>query len=451
MNQEYDVCIAGGGVAGCAAAIAAARNGAKTLLIEEAGFLGGSLTLCGVGPMMTYFAGDHQIIKGIGEEIVNNLIQIKGSGGHIKDTTKYVSYTTPFSSEMLKFILDEMMAEEDVDVLFHTSVVQVSRDQNKIKEIIINNCDGISNIQAKIYIDTTGDGDLAFMSGVPMIKGRKSDGQMQPMTMNIKYSNINIDKLKKYILDHIEEFPRLIGKEDLIKSSKPLAVAGFTKQLKEAIARNELSIPREELLFFETNISGEVIMNTTRVIGLDPTNAKDLSKAEQLGRKQSFELDCFLHKEIPGFESAILEYTGPKIGIRGSRQIVGAYTLTAEDILSRKYFSTKICLSAYPIDIHNPSGAGTDSSFLSEPGFFYELPYEILYSKELENMLVAGRCVSATFEAQAAIRTTPTVFALGQAAGIAAALCVRGSKNVSELDVKALQEKLIQQGVILNL
>ncbi|ROR23431.1 FAD dependent oxidoreductase [Mobilisporobacter senegalensis] len=449
MNSKYDVCIAGGGVAGCAAAIAAARNGAKTFLIEECGYLGGSLTLCGVGPMMTYFAGKNQIIKGIGEEIVSRLISKNGSCGHIKDTTGYVSYTTPFSSEILKLVLDEMMEEENVQVLFHTSVAKAFYEEGKIREIIVSNCDGISKIQGKIFIDATGDGDLAAMSGVLMTKGRKIDGQMQPMTMNVKYSNINIEKLKSYILEHIEEFPRLTGKEELIRSSEPMAVAGFSKQIKDAINRNELSIPREELLFFETNIPGEVIVNTTRVIGLDPTNAFDLTKAEQIGRKQCFELDRFLHNEIPGFEKAIMEYTGPKIGARSSRQLVGVYTLTAEDILSHRSFSTKICLSAYPIDIHNPSGAGTESAFLSDPNYSYELPYEILYSDKMDNMLVAGRCVSASFEAQAAIRTTPTVFALGQAAGTAAALCALQNKKVSEIDIRELQEKLMEQDVIL--
>lgn len=449
MDKKIDVCIAGGGVSGCAAAIAAARNGAVTLLIEESGYLGGSLTLCGVGPMMTYFTEDNQIIKGIGEEIVARLKQKNGSCGHIEDTTKFVSFTTPFSSEILKLVLDEMMEEAGVKVLFHTSVAEAKSKEGTILEVTICNCEGLSKIQADIYIDATGDGDLAYMSGASMTKGRESDHMMQPMTMNVKYCNVDISQLKNYILEHIDEFPRLKDKEELIRSNIPIAVAGFSKEMKAAIDRKELSFLREELLLFETNVPGEVIINTTRVIGLDPTNAEELSKGEALGRKQCYELDLFLRREIPGFQSAVLEFTGPKIGARSSRQLVGAYTLTAEDILSCRTFPTKICLSAYPIDIHNPSGAGTESAALSEPGTHYELPFEILYGRDINNLLVAGRCASASFEAQAAIRLTPSSFALGQAAGTAAALCISQNIKVSELNVKELQVKLLEQDAVL--
>ncbi len=449
MNQITDVCIAGGGVSGCAAAIASARNGAGTLLIEESGYLGGSLTLCGVGPMMTFFSGEKQIIKGIGQEIVDRLIQKSGSCGHMEDTTKFVSFLTPFSSEMLKLVLDEMMEEAGVKVLFHTSVAGAEQKDGKIEEITICNCEGLAKVQAGIYIDATGDGDLAAMSGAPMTKGRESDHKMQPMTMNVKYCNVNIKRLKSHILDHIDEFPRLKGKEELIRSSAPIAVAGFAKEMKAAIDRKDLSFPREELLLFETNVPGEVIINTTRIIGLDPTNAEDLSKAEALGRKQCRELDLFLRREIPGFEASLLEFTGPKIGARSSRQLKGAYTLTAEDILSCRKFPSKVCQSAYPIDIHNPGGAGTVSAFLSEPGTYYEIPFEVLYCREIDNLLVTGRCVSAAFEAQAAIRLTPSAFALGQAAGAAACLCRQQKVKVSELKVEELQVKLLEQDAAL--
>ncbi|WMJ86197.1 FAD-dependent oxidoreductase [Anaerocolumna sp. MB42-C2] len=449
MNQTTEVCIAGGGVSGCAAAIASARNGAKTILIEESGYLGGSLTLCGVGPMMTFFSGDNQVIKGIGEEIVSRLKAINGSSGHVEDTTKYVSFLTPFSSEKLKLVLDEMMEETGVTVLFHTSVAEAKSEDSNITMVTVCNCEGLSTIQADIFIDATGDGDLAAMSGAPMTKGREGDHKMQPMTMNVKYCNVDISELKMYLVEHIEEFPRLKGKEELIHSKKPFCMAGFAKEMKAAIDRGELSFPREELLLFETDVPGEVIVNTTRIIGLDPTKANDLSMAEKLGRKQCYELDLFLRCEIPGFAKAVLEFTGPKIGARSSRQLAGVYTLTAEDIISCKSFPSKICKSAYPIDIHNPNGVGTESAFLSDTDTFYELPFEILYCKEINNLLVTGRCVSASFEAQAAIRVTPSAFALGQAAGTAAALCIRKSSKISELNVKELQEVLIQQDVVL--
>jgi hypothetical protein len=175
-----------------------------------------------------------------------------------------------------------------------------------------------------------------------------------------------------------------------------------------------------------------------------------LSDAEIIGRKQCAQLEVFLHKYIPGFEHALLEYTGPSVGVRGSRQLVGDYTLTADDILTRRHFQTTIAHSAYPIDIHNPKGAGTNSVFLSEKDTYYSIPYEVMTCRELSNLLVTGRCISATFEAQAAIRVTPTVGAIGQASGVAAALCALEYGDVHKVDIKTLQEALLKQGVYLE-
>ena len=186
-------------------------------------------------------------------------------------------------------------------------------------------------------------------------------------------------------------------------------------------------------------------MNTTRIIDHDAVNAASLSDAEVTGRRQCRQLDRFLRRHVPGFQNAVLEFTGPRVGVRGSRQLSGKYTLTAEDILERRSFDSVIAHSAYPIDIHNPKGVGTDSRFLSEKGTYYSIPYETL------NLLAAGRCISASFEAQAAIRTTPTAGALGHAAGVAAALAAKGDGDVSKVSRNELQKRLKEQGAYLVL
>lgn len=443
-RMKYEVCVVGGGVAGTAAAIAAARTGAKTVLIEESGCLGGSLTICGVGPMMTFFSGEKQIIGGIAQEIVERLVNRRASTGHVPDTTHYVSYVTPFSSEGLKVVLDEMTEEAGVTVQFHASVAAAELEEHQIKRITVCSCEGLSSLEAKLYIDATGDGDLAYFSGLPMTHGRPGDHLTQPMTVNMKYCNVNMNQLKQYILEHIDQFPRLIGKEEAVRSPLPLAVAGFSAQLKEAAQSGKVSVPREEVLFFETERPGEVIVNTTRITGLNPTSAADLSQGEREGRKQCLELDAFLREYVPGFSEALLEFTGPNIGIRSSRQLNSAYVLTAEDVLAGRRFSSAICRNAYPIDLHNPDGQGTSTSFLKQGD--YEIPYEALYSRQAGNFLAAGRCIGATFEAQAAIRTTPCAFAIGQAAGTAAGLCVQNSCQVQELDCEELRQELIRQG-----
>lgn len=204
-----------------------------------------------------------------------------------------------------------------------------------------------------MFIDATGDGDLSARAGVEYTKGRESDGATQPMTLNMKMYNVNIPRVKQYIHEHPDDFPLYNGDTSIIETSSRLSVGGFDSLFKEAKARGEISIPRENILFFETNNPGEVILNTTRILGHDATDALSLSKAEMVGRKQCRELEMFVHKYIPGFEDAVVESTGPSIGVRGSRQIKGLYTLTAEDLLEQRKFTDTIAHSGYPIDIHS--------------------------------------------------------------------------------------------------
>lgn len=448
--HEFDVVICGGGVSGSVAAIAAARSGAKVLVIEQYSNLGGSLTSNGVGPMMTFFAGEKQVIKGLPEEIVQRLIKKGYSPGHIKDTTKYISYITPFDAEGLKIVLDEMLIEAGCKVLFHTFMGEVHADNGVIEAITICNKNGLSKVYGKVFIDATGDGDIATWAGALMTKGREIDGALQPMTMNLKVTNVDTNKLRQHIISNAEKFPRLVNNIELMNNTKYLSLAGFDLEFIAAKAKGEVHIPREDILMFETAVNGEFILNTTRIIGHDPTDAWSLSKAEIEGRKQCEELIKFLRKYIPGYENCHLESTGPNIGARSSRQLKGIYTLTAQDILEQKHFEGVVAHSGYPIDIHNPKGEGTHSSFMSDPNTYYTIPYEIMICKEIKNLLVTGRCVSATFEAQASLRVTPSAGALGQASGVAAALALKNNCDTREINVKELQAILKEQGAYIE-
>ena len=450
-EKRSDVIVAGGGVSGCAAAIAAARLGASVLVIEQGGYLGGALTECGVGPMMTFHAGEKQVIRGIMEEIVERLKTAGYSTGHIYDTMQYISYLTPFSAEGLKVVLDDMAAEAGCTVLFHTFIGAAACGDGRITSLTVCNKDGMHEISASVYVDGTGDGDVAAFAGAPMTKGRESDGAAQPMTMNMKYMNVDTEAIKEHIRTHIEDFSRHQGNEGLMDTVSRFSFCGFQDEFREARERGELEIQREDVLCFETDRPGEYIINTTRIIDHDAVNAASLSDAEITGRRQCMQLDRFLRRYVPGFAHAHLEFTGPNVGVRGSRQLAGAYTLTAEDILKRRKFDSVIAHSAYPIDIHNPKGVGTDSRFLSEKGTYYSIPYEVLYCGEIKNLLVGGRCVSASFEAQAAIRTTPTAGALGHAAGVAAALAAKADGDVTKVDPAEIQRRLREQDAYLDL
>ena len=236
-ETQYDVIVAGGGVSGTVAAIAAGRMGAKVLIVEQSGYLGGALTGCGVGPMMTFHAGEKQVIRGIMEEIVERLKNDGYSTGHIYDTMQYISYLTPFNAEGLKVVLDEMTEEAGCQVLFHTFIGGAECEGGRITGLTVCNKDGIHKLEAAVYIDGTGDGDVASFAGAPMTKGRESDGAAQPMTMNMKYVNVDTAAIKNHIRNHIEDFSRHQGNEELMDTVSRFSFCGFQEEFRAAEAR----------------------------------------------------------------------------------------------------------------------------------------------------------------------------------------------------------------------
>lgn len=445
----YDVIVLGGGFSGSITGIAAARSGAKVLVVENGAFLGGSLTSNGVGPMMTFHAGDKKVIQGVTDELIERLKEQKKSPGHIFDTTGFTYTVTPFDAEAMKHELELMLIESGGQVLYHAQFVEAIRENTKIRSVSVY-CKGkLLTLEGKVFVDATGDANVAESVDLPLKKGREKDAKSQPMTLTMRVINVDIDKVKDYAKKHPEEFPRYSDMRILDKAER-LSIAGFTGLFKEAKSKGEISIPREDILFFETNNKGEVIMNTTRIIGLEPTDPWDYSEAEFVGRKQCRELEKFLKKYIPGFENSLTVSTGPTVGIRSSRQVRGVYTLTLNDLLEKKRFTDTIAHCGYPVDIHSPDGEGTESN-TPQWGDMYNIPYRILVTPELDNFLVSGRAVSATFEAQSAIRTTPTVGAVGHAVGVAAALAAKRNLSVKDINIEELQNTLIDQGAFLEI
>ena len=435
-HKKWDVVVLGGGVSGCMAAFAAAKQGASTLIIEKYGFLGGSLTNAGVGPMMTFHAGKRQVVSGLPQELICRLCEKNGCLGHIEDTTGYASSVTPFDAERMKLVLDEMAQEFGVDVLFHAVLTNVRKVGDRISAVTVHTCSGPLEIAGKMFIDATGDGALSFASGATIMQGRNSDGLCQPMTTNMKVANVDIQALRNEICKNPENFN--IRDLSALDRTERLSVAGFYQEFNKAKEMGEISTQREDVLLFETVNPGEVIVNTTRVIQRNPVDPWDLSWAEREGRKQASELIEFFRNSCVGFENAVLVSTGVQIGVRESRRVLGHYLLTAEDLLLSKPFDDTVALGGYPIDIHNPSGAKTATTHL-KPGQFYFIPLRVLIAKGLSNLFVCGRCISATHEAGAAIRVTPIAMATGQAAGVAAGLSAVGDISATEIGYEAVK------------
>lgn len=449
-GPRYDIVIMGGGVSGSVAAIAAGRAGAKVLLIEEHGFLGGSLTSMGVGPMMSFHnpAGE-QVVRGIPDEIIERLKARGASLGHIPDTTTYCSTVTPFDSEELKIELETMVMEAGGQLLYHTQLAAAETEAGEIKRLVVCNKAGLTAISAKVFIDATGDGDLAARAGAPFIKGRSLDAGTQPMTMNLKLANVDTAAIRRYAMENPDDFLwHPWGKEEALQRlqvSPRISLAGFLKSWKAARERGEVDVPRDQVLFFETPVSGVVIVNTSRVMGMDGTDPFQLSRAESIGRRQCVQIFNFLRKHAIGFEKAVRMDTAAKIGVRETRHIEGQYTITADDITEARSFADTIALGGYPIDVHAVTAVTTDTVYL-RPNTIYHIPLRSLLPQRVKNLVVVGRCISATHEAAAAFRVTPISMAIGQGGGVTAAEAVRLGVPPADVPFEQIRNRLLAQG-----
>ena len=449
-GPDYDVVVMGGGPSGAMAGIAAARAGARLLVVEQYGFFGGSLTAMGVGPMMSFHNNvGEQVVEGLPQELIDRLVARGASPGHIEDSTTYCATVTPFDSESLKLELEAMLEEAGADILFHTQLAGVQLDRDgRIAEILLCNKAGLTACAARVFVDASGDGDLAARAGVPFVMGREADAATQPMTMNLKVGNVDVERVRGYALENPDDFVFAHGVEeglDRLRRTPRLSLAGYRRAWEAARERGEVDVPREHVLFFETASPGVVIVNTSRVQGLDATDPLQLSKAERIGRRQCKQIFEFLRRHCPGFENAIRMDASSQIGVRESRHVRGLHTLTAEDLARQRAFPDPIALGGYPIDIHSPEQARTDSVHFRK-GTTYQIPMRSLLVERPDNLVIAGRCISATHEAMAAFRVTPIAMAIGQAAGTIAATAVRTGIPPARGDYEAVKERLLADG-----
>ncbi|WP_313155663.1 FAD-dependent oxidoreductase [Lacrimispora sp.] len=448
QNLTYDVVIIGGGPAGTVAAIASARSGARTLLVEQNGYLGGMLTMAGTGPQMTFHAGSTQVVQGIAEEIVARMVREGFSPGHMEDFVGYASSVTPFDAEGMKLILETMVKEAGADLLYHTVYTGCEWEGRKIRKVRLYAKQGFFDVSASVFIDASADADLATHAGIGSVYGREEDHLAQPMTMNVKVSNVDRDKMIEYIKRNSSDMLGTIPFERLQLIPRS-GMQGAYSLISKAKEKGEFPIDRDMVLCFETNNPGEYILNMSRIIKKSALDSFDLTEAEIEGRKQAHAIVAFMRKYIPGFENAVIVTTGPHIGIRESRKINGAYRLTASDLLQNKMFADAIAMGGYPIDIHSPDGGTMEHHYLKKDSW-YSIPYRCLYTNELDNLLVAGRCISATHEACAAVRVTPILMAISEGAGTAAAIAAKQGIGVAAIDVVQLQNLLKDHGAFLE-
>lgn len=422
MNR-YDVVVCGGGFAGTSAAISAARRGASVLLIDANNCLGGAAGECLVNPFMPYYTrkdGKTLLLSdGLFTEICEELkkIECHFNGKEYVPDGK-ISFT--FNEEHLKIVLQRMALEAGVKLLLHTRVVGVKKAGSRISAVTVSNKSGIYDIGGSVMIDATGDADVAFLAGCETVLGRESDNLCQPMTLCFRVSNIDIPKFN---------------------ADKANMQAKYKQLRKDGVIKNV----REDVLVFRTTSDNILHFNSTRVVKYNPVDAEAVTEAELIAREQVAELFDFLKKHVDGCQNAVLVSTAMRIGVRESRMIRGEYVLTQDDLLECRMPQDTISVCNYDIDIHNPEGSGTSHYYFPE-GKYYGIPYRSLIPTGVSNMLVAGRCISSTHEAQASYRIMPTCCTLGQAAGIAAYMAVSADGDVRAIDSAALRDTLRNDG-----
>jgi hypothetical protein len=436
VYSRKEVLVVGGGVAGLSAAVTSARMGFKPVLVEESGQLGGIVTL---GLSTNFMGVDLSANRGFFFEVFEKLRQ---NGALIE------GFHSPIDPEMFKWIAFEYIEKEGIDLLLHTRVVDVIRDQSKVQGVIIENKTGSQAILSDVVIDASGDADIAASGGEAFGKVNKDE---HAMTLLFRVGGADIHKFASFVKDNPDEFSPMerfqdIGTMELDRETPLLAIGGFKGLIKRGREKGELYLTHDNMWIAFLPTKGTVEINATHVIGLDPLNGKDLTLAEIDCRKQMVSVYSFLKKNIPGFENIYLLDSASHIGVRESRRLIGEYILTFEDIKRGQKFDDSIAVNFMPIDIHGPGEQQTWRK-LDHP---YEIPYRSLQAKVNDNLLVAGRCISVDHIVQGSIRSVPCCFATGQAAGVAASLSLLENKSPKKIDVGRLQLELRKQGAVIS-
>jgi len=429
VRGEYDVLVVGGGPSGIAASIGAATEGVKTVLLERYGFLGGMGTAGMVGSFCGFYTTGRKqkmIVGGVAGSVLERL---KDRGGL---SEKGISKVDPriaslrFNPELFKVVTEGLVVESGVDLLFHTLVVDVVWEkERKLSGVIVENKWGRSALLAKVIIDASGDGDVAFRAGVPHEYG-DGKGGAQALTTIFRLINVDQEKLKDLTMPRVKE---ILGK---------------------AKETGKYAFHRVDGILNPALPAGMVTVNISSIPNLCAIDARDLTTAEMEGRRQAYEYVRAFRDVLPGFEKADISTLAPQVGIRETRRVMGEYLLKEEEVLKGKKFPDGIALGAWPVEIHDPVTRGVKWGFLEGEDDYYSIPLGCLIPLEAENLLLAGRCISATHVAQASTRVIAQAFALGEAAGVVAAQAGASNGSVRGVSAAVVRKTLQNRGGVLE-
>lgn len=445
-THRTQVLVVGAGAAGVTAAIAAGRNGADTLLVENAGFLGGiSATL----PWLGFHDRDYRlIVKGLPLEFTRRLREA-GAGSEIELDPKCASAFS-LNPHWWKILALQLAREAGVRLLLHSQVVETIREGDRIRGVVVANKSGLQRIEADVTIDCSGDGDVAARGGVAWEKGRTGDGLVQAPTLVFRLGGVDraafvagckdpANKYREWLVPYPDLWEKMRRRLDRMHV---IICGGYAALIEKARAAGDFEVPQTRIVGVKNHIPDEFTVVMTRVLGLDPVNIASLTDAYTRVYEQIPVLVRFFAKYVPGFAQSHLREIAPMLGVRESRRIMGDYVLTAADLVAGRVFEDAVSMGGYHIDIHRPAGTWVDSHNVRA----YTIPLRSLIAREVEGLMMAGKCISATHEAIASTRVIPICMGQGQAAGTAAALAVKKGCSVRAVPRALLQDTLAAQG-----
>lgn len=455
MKKEViktDVAVFGGGPGGISAAIGAAKQGAKTIIVERLGYLGGGMAT-GL-PLLAFLdVKGRQVTGGIAQEIVDRLTEMGGSYGH--RICPFHNSTTIINPLYARIVSFEMIKENNIQPLLHCEVIGASVENGKLVSVTVMGKGTEIEIQAKVFIDSTGDGDVAYLAGARYEKGQEGTGVMQPSTLMFDIGGVELDRFFDYLEEHPEELPYGSGLTHIrqgynaafFRESPNHVFFGLNALISRLRAEGKCPIDRDTVIYINQPITDHVAINTIRILNFDGSNVKDLSRGEMEGHLQILPIIEMLQENVPGFENCYLSSINPTIGVRESRRIIGKKMLHKEEAINGDVPSDTIGLGSYIIDIHNGEGNGTYIKTLEEP---YGIPYGCTLAADIDGLMLSGRCISVDAVVFGSSRVMPTCMAVGQGVGIGAALAAKQCISPSDVDVNEIRNVLLKEGAILS-
>lgn len=444
ITDDYDVIVAGAGTAGIVAAVAAARNGARTLVLERMGFMGGHIATQLLEHSAGWFdAKGAATVGGLPVELAQRLIEAGASPGHVSDDTGYTRFRLPVDHEAFKSVVTQWLVEEGIDFLVYTPVVGLVEREGRVA-VLVENKTGRRAYTATAVVDCTGDADVCAHAGCEFLS--QPGDTSQPVSLLFKIGGIDHRQLLAYVRSHSSAFKLGVDPETL-SGQRHVNLWGFGELLAKGFADGVLSLERAEFHYAGDTETGEAVINATRVAA-DATDAMALSRAEAVLRKQVLEFVTFFRTYLPGGDKAHLIATAACVGVRESRRIRGCGILTDDDVRQGRRQPDAIARGGFPIDSHDAKGKSMEAAEHVPSG--YDIPLRALVPFKGPNLIVAGRCISAERKALASARITGTCMAMGQAAGTAAAMSAHSGIPIRALDVEKLRDILHRQGALLQ-